>query len=187
MDKWISFYSMHFDNRQETIDFVQLLEALDLAAPNHRAKIMMHQIQRLVSLADDVQKITENCDALRLFFLIICAENISKLQANYLDDDKSKYYVQNFFKNFMDSKDKKLIESSFVDSTFKVLNLQEAIGFLYKVRCSVVHEGNYWSFQFAFPDISVICCDPPLTVGIRFEQLRAVVVRSGINAIRSLC
>ena len=187
MDKWINFYSTHFEDRQETINFVQLLESLDLEAPNHRAKIMMHQIQRLVSLADNIQKTSENRDALKLFFLIICAENVSKLQANYIDDDKSKFYVQQFFVNFVSSADRSLLERSFVDSTFKMLSLHEAIGFLYKVRCSLVHEGNYWSFQFAYPDMPVMCGEHLLTVKIKFEQLRDIVIRSGINAIKSLC
>lgn len=185
MEQLIDFYEPFFPDRAAAATFVGPLEDLEREAPRHRAKIMMHQVQRLVSLADDIDQIRPNREALRLFFLIVCAENIAKLHANFGREGKSYFYVQNFFEKFVSSADRKVLESSIVDSQFHMLNLEQVARLLYDVRCDVVHEGNYWSFQFAFPDIPAITGEPPITVRIRYCQLRDIVVRAGVCAVET--
>ncbi len=53
MDKWEEFYSPYFESVEELKHFVSSCENLTLENNNHRAKIMMHQGQRLISLADN--------------------------------------------------------------------------------------------------------------------------------------
>jgi hypothetical protein len=55
MDKWLDFYQPYFANRNDLEQFVQACENLDLHDPRHRAKIMMHQGKRLISLADKME------------------------------------------------------------------------------------------------------------------------------------
>ena len=185
MEKWVEFYEPFFPDWAAAAAFVGLLEGLGPEAPRHRAKIMMHQIQRLVSLADDIDKLRPKKEALRLFFLIVCAENISKLHANFDGEGQSKLYVRRFFENFVSPADRHLLERSIVDSEFNMLNLEQVARLLYDVRCDVVHEGNYWSFQFAFPDMPAISRELPIKVSIRYCQLRDMVVRAGVRAVES--
>jgi hypothetical protein len=81
MDKWLEFYQPYFANRNDLEQFVQACEDLELHDPRHRAKIMMHQGKRLISLADKKEIVEPGYQPLKLLFLLICAENISKLHS----------------------------------------------------------------------------------------------------------
>src|SRR5690606_10903130 len=99
--KWLRFYEPFFDSEQEAVAFVAPLEELRLGHPRHTAKIMMHQAQRLVSLADDIPKIRKGNETLPLLFLLVCAEHIAKLSDGFDGEGKSRAYVRNFFEWFL--------------------------------------------------------------------------------------
>ena len=183
MDKWIDFYESFFPTRADAQAFVEALEALDADAPRHRAKIMMHQAQRLVSLADDLAQIRPGKESLQLLFLIICAENIAKLFHNFDDEGQSRAYVRRFFDEFVIGNDRDTLERSFVAEDFVALNLQQVVDTLYSVRCDVVHEGQYWGFQFHDGKTRMITGDPVVTVSLQLTALRDIVVRGCIRAI----
>lgn len=77
MGEWIGFYAPFFVSREEAGLFAKRFEGLDLEDSNHPAKIMMHQSQRLDTLADDLAQIRTQRESLQLLFLPICAEQIS--------------------------------------------------------------------------------------------------------------
>jgi hypothetical protein len=56
-ERWLSFYKPFFASETEARTFVESLESLYLGDSRHPAKIMMHQAQRLVSLADELPQI----------------------------------------------------------------------------------------------------------------------------------
>ena len=185
MDKWIDFYRPFFSTRSEATEFVASLEGLNPGHQRHRAKIMMHQTQRLVTLADDIAKVRPQKDALQVLFLMICAENIAKLFDNFEGEGQSRKYVRRFFEEFVVGADRQVIEGSIVKDTFPplALNLVEVADTLYSVRCDVVHEGQYWGFQFHDGDTPMITGDPPAAVYLELSTLRDVVVRAAIGAI----
>lgn len=195
MDKWINFYQSFFSTREEATEFVESLECLGPGDQRYRAKIMMHQAQRLVTLADDMQrlftladdmpKVRPGKDALQLLFLMICAENIAKLFHNFEGERESRKYVRRFFEEFVVGADRQAIQGSIVKDTLPplALNLVEVADTLYSVRCDVVHEGQYWGFQFHDGDTPMITGDPPVTVYLELSTLRDVVVRAAIRAI----
>jgi len=90
-----------FPNKDETRASVDPLEALCSGDPRHPAKIMMHQTQRLISLADDIPSIPSGNEALQLLFLLVCAEHISKLFKNFAGEGRSRAFVRNFFEWFL--------------------------------------------------------------------------------------
>src|SRR3990167_3361874 len=106
MEPWLSFYCPHFGSRTETEDFVRACEELQPSAPNHIAKIMMHQTQRLVSIVDDLPKFRPHQEPLQVLFLVMCAENIAKLHDGFSGEGKSRCYVQRFFEKFLSSSDR---------------------------------------------------------------------------------
>lgn len=186
MEKWIEFYEPFFPTRDAAARFVAACEAT--ADTTRSPMLMMHQTQRLVSLADEVVKICSR-DSLRLLFLVICAENIAKLQDGYGLEGKSKFYTRKFFDQFLSTRDKSQLEMGFVKEDprglDRLLGLTEAVDHLYAVRCDVVHEGRYWEFFFSTDGYPHYSISSPVGTKIGYSQLRDMIVRASIAAMRS--
>lgn len=192
MDKWLAFYTPHFTSPDVAKKFVESCEN----HPDNIVKILMHQTQRLISLSDDIQEIRPGDEALQLLFLIMCVENISKLQAGYTDDgkSKSKYYVKKFFDDFLCEDDKDLLRNGFIDNNKKLLppltfemTFDEVVDMLYEIRCDVVHEGNYTDFDFHNGIWGVVTehRDKSVISKITLKDVRDVIIRGCIMAIQS--
>jgi hypothetical protein len=183
MDKWLIFYSPHFQSDGELYDFIKACEKQ--FSPTNMAKIIMHQTQRLVSLSDDVQKIRPNDEPLQLLFLIMCAENIAKLHDNYVGETKSKFYVTKFFDDFVSDNDKKVLANGFIDNDDKwlrPLSFEKVVDMLYRIRCDVVHEGNYTDFTFYDGKMELLNIEPNVTAHISLKDVRGIIIRGCIYA-----
>src|SRR5689334_12003648 len=97
-DEWTTFFMPYFSSPESVHEFVQRCEQLD--GP-HPAKLMMHQTQRLVSLADEAPQLPSGGESLKVLFLIVCAENIAKLHDDFADEGHSKKFVRQFFDQFV--------------------------------------------------------------------------------------
>lgn len=183
MNTWLDFYAPFFPSREATARFVGELEELDRDAPRHRAKILMHQTQRLVSLADDVEKIRPGKQSLQLAFLIICCENVAKLFHKFEEEGQSKAYVRRFFDEFLVDADQVRLAGALTRHDLQRLSIREIADTLYAVRCDVVHEGNYWGFHFHDGQMAMLNIDPDVNVYIQFSEFRDIVVRGAIRAI----
>lgn len=186
LDKRLNFYREFFETGDDARRFVSHCEAQ--SAPDNAAKIIMHQAQRLISISDDIPKIRPSREGLQLLFLIMCAENVSKLQDNFKGEGKSRKYVRRFFKEFLLDKDKDQLGNGFTDNRNRLepsLGLDRAIDLLYDLRCDVVHEGNYWGLAFHDGKMPMLNVDPDVTAYIRIGDLRAVVARGCIQAAKS--
>ncbi len=183
MDKWIEFYEPFFENRAETTAFVHSNENMYPENPKHPAQIMMHQTQRLISLADELPKIRPKKDSLQLLFLLICAENIAKLHDKFEKEGKSRTYVHKFFNKFLTDQEKNQLQRGFSNIDQSPYELKEIINLLYDVRCDVVHEGKYWDFHFHDGDVPILNNDPDVIVNIKFDELRKIVVKGCIKAV----
>ena len=185
MEKWLNFYRPFFPTEKEVRSFVEACE--QLVPPNTAAKIMMHQTQRLVSLSDDIATIRPHREALRTLFLIMCAENISKLHDNFLEEGQSRAHVRKFFDEFLDADDQRFLAEGFVDCSKPLmpqLGLRAAVDMLYDVRCDVVHEGKYW--QFTFHNGHTPMLNPNHVIShITFDEFRAILVRGCLNAVQT--
>ncbi len=183
MDKWLDFYRSHFISDGELYKFIEACEKQ--FSPNNISKIIMHQTQRLVSLSDDMQKIRPNDEPLQLLFLIMCAENIAKLYDNYAGETKSKFYVKKFFDDFLSGDDKKVLANGFIkndDMWLCPLSFEKVVEMLYKIRCDVVHEGNYTDFMFYDGKMELLNIDPNVTAHISLKNVREIIIRGCINA-----
>jgi hypothetical protein len=185
MEKWIEFYAPFFASDEEAAAFVNSYEQLKPESALHRAKIMMHQVQRMVTLADDMAKLRPGRESLQLLFLMACAENISKIFHGYNKEGQSRHFIDKFFKQFLSHEDKEILELSFLTSEQEPMSLHQVIGCLYSVRCDVVHEGQYWSFNFGEPGNPIFNVKPTVTVNLTLSEFRAIVVRSAIRAVIS--
>ena len=185
IENWIDFYEQSFPNREVATLFVEVLENItDRGNPQHRSKIMMHQAQRLISLADDIIQIREGRESLQLSFVLICAENIAKLFHNFDDEGQSRAFVRRFFSEFVVGDDRIVLESSFFTHDLTPLNLQAVADCLYRVRCDVVHGGKYWGFHFHDGNTPMVNIDPDVTIHIPFSDFRAIIIRGCVRAIQ---
>lgn len=147
---------------------------------------MMHQAQRLISIADDLPEIRPHAESLQLMFYTVCAEHLAKLHDKFNGEGRSREYVRRFFKNFVTSGDRGTLAAAFTDHTdhlMRVLPFERAVDLLYDVRCDVVHEGNYWGFAFHDGSTPMLNTDPDVIVNIRLDDLRTIVIHGSINAV----
>jgi hypothetical protein len=186
MKKWLDFYIPHFNKESIAIQFVK--ECEKQSPPLNTAKIMMHQAQRLICLADQVLKIRPNDESLYVFFLIMCTENISKLHDSFMGEGKSRFYVKRFFKKFLSEEDKEILANGFIDEDDKSqrpLGFERAVDMLYDIRCDVVHEGNYIGFYFCDDKSPIQNTNPNVTANLRLRDVRNIIVRGCIKAAES--
>lgn len=187
MNKWINFYEQFFIDHAAAKIFVDSVEFIDdPEITKHRAKIMMHQVQRLVSLADDLIEIRKGKESISLLFLLICAENVAKLFHDFKSEGESRKYVRKFFDEFVIGNDRKILEDSFSTHEITAISLQAIVDGLYVVRCDVVHEGRYWDFHFGDVNDATLNLDPDFVVKISLKNLRDIVVRGCIHAIKTI-
>ncbi len=186
MNEWVSFFEPHFVDSRTAEHFVGKCELLTPSDSNHKAKIMMHQTQRLVSIADDIPILRPRRESLQLLFLMICVEHISKLHDGFTGEGQSRKYVRRFFNQFLSQPDKETLETSFLDRNAMPmvrLNLEKVVDLLYDLRCDVVHEGKYWTFFFSDGRTPIVNVDPDVNVFLTLIELRDIVVRGCIDAI----
>lgn len=188
MDEWLDFYYPYFENQSDAKKFVESCEIQ--SHPNNVAKVMMHQVQRLVSLSDDMQKIRPNDDPLKILILIMCVENIAKLHDGYTGESKSWHYVEKFFKDFLSNEDKNLLSNGFVDNNDKwlrSLSFEDVVKMLYKIRCDVVHEGDYLGFSFydGKTEMLEIVNKYVVIPHVTLQEIRGIIIRGCIKAIQS--
>jgi hypothetical protein len=145
MTKWLDFYRPYFASEVEAQRFVRECEG----SSDEAAMVIMHQAFRLVTISKKMAEIQPGRDALELLFLLICAENVSKLHDDFHDEGKSRHYVQRFFSEFLSGSEKARLEKTFLTVDLDPMRLGQIIDLLYDTRCDVVHEGKYWGFSFS--------------------------------------
>lgn len=186
MNNWLTFFASYFPDTHTAQEFIRQCEDLSPDDGNHKAKIMMHQTQRLVSIADDMPKLRPKRESLQLFFVMICVEHVSKLHDGFTGEGHSKKYVKRFFNEFISAHDKAELGASFIDNTklpMSPLGIDKVIDLLYALRCDVVHEGKYWGFSFHDGRKQMINVDPNVNVSLTFQEFKDIIVKGCINAI----
>ncbi len=150
---------------------------------------MMHQGKRLLSIAQAMECVVAGREPLKLLFLLIAAENISKLHVSTDEDGRSRYHTKRFFRLFCTNEDKEKLLSC-LEITQQESTLDELIDVLYDIRCDVVHEGTYWGFDFATPETpSVLTGLNPnkvIRVKIKYQEFQDIVARGVICATQEL-
>jgi hypothetical protein len=148
---------------------------------------MMHQCHRLVTIADDMENLRRGHDSLPLLFLLVCAENISKLHSNFEGEGQSRAFVRRFFENHLSPAEKKSLTEGIQRVGELRPTLEHAVVALYEVRCDLVHEGNYWNFHFPEPNTYRLLNGMNTTIrtGIPFHEVRSMIVLGCIRAIHS--
>ena len=151
----ISFYAPYFDADEELNSFVS--DAFDYENGCLAKRQMLYQVQRFVSLANDIEKLRPGRDCLRMLFIKICLESLCTLSGY------TKKKIPVFYDVFIDcfSEDGK----AYILDNFKLSSFDdEFCGHIYEashqltlndffeiIRCTrnmIVHQGIYWEMQF---------------------------------------
>ena len=158
----ISFYAPYFDADEELNSFVS--DAFDYENGCLAKRQMLYQVQRFVSLANDIEKLRPGRDCLRMLFIKICLESLCSLSGYiknkipvfydvFIDcfSEAGKAYILDNFKlsSFDDEFCGHIYEAS---HELTLIDFFEIIRF---TRNMVVHQGIYWEMQFfAYDDDS---------------------------------
>ena len=150
--RMFDFYKDCFDSEEDMIQFFAKVFKNDKNDKTPRR--MMNQVQQLVSIATDIDRIRPARDSLRIFFIKTCLEALCKLSGErkvefyksfptYLSDEGKRYILDNFsLISFDDVYLGRTYEASYnltIDDFFEIIKA---------VRDIVAHEGNYWEMQF---------------------------------------
>ena len=85
----ISFYAPYFNQDEELSAFVS--DAFDYENGCLAKRQMLYQVQRFVSLANDIDKLRPGLDCLRMLFIKICLESLCSL-SGYTNKQKPLFY-----------------------------------------------------------------------------------------------
>ncbi len=183
----VSFFRHYCDSESEAKKLVE--KCGNLPKEKQNARTMINLIQRLIYLADNAEKLKPGRDALKLLFLIICAEAIAKLYKNFDGVGKSKEHVKIFLSELCRPDDIESLSGALAiekEGQKQKLSLEEVIDYLYGVRCWIAHEGYYWGFHFLRPGVTIgmdyksgNIVHPYIT----YEELRDIIIRGTIRAI----
>jgi len=149
-----SFYGPYFNTETELETF--LFDALDYENGLLARRQMLYQVQRFVSLADDIDQLRPGRDCLRMLFIRICLESLYSLSNN---SNNKKMFFNNFADYFSDAGKQYILgnfrllsfEDEFCGHIFEAsheLTLMDFLEILKVARDQVVHEGVYWDKQF---------------------------------------
>lgn len=172
--EFTEFYKPYFNSEKELNDF--FIQVFKNDALDKTPRRMLNQIQRFVSLTNDIEIIRPDRDALRIVFLRTCIESLCRL-GNKNDEEKERKDKKFFFSRYFTEEDKQYILDNFVfkglepyyymDEKSKLLfdnkanyslTIDDFGMILFKVRGMVVHEGDYWSMQFFSRDNEYTWC-----------------------------
>lgn len=145
------FYRPFFETCEELTDF--FVSIFEFDGTDSIPRRMVNQVQRFVTLANDVDKIRPKRDPLRILFLKTCLDSLSQLAqmnkrkfyqhfSTLFSEKGEKYILDNFHLAYLQEQ----ADSSFKEISYKI-SLCEFLNIMKTVRDSVVHDGNYWEMQ----------------------------------------
>lgn len=181
-----SFFAPAFDNSLEASK--KFYEAVAASGSYCDAKIILHQTARMLWLADQIDEVAKGRPAFQILFYLTAAELIAKILAKYEGEGESKKHVRKFFSEICDSPQKERLEKAFKRIGGGFLTLEAAIDFLYRIRCDVVHRGQY--YQFALPlgprEIPLLTGqgNDSIIAEITLQELRQIVLEGAVLAAK---
>lgn len=156
------FYRGNFESEEDMIAF--FVKVFKNDENDKTPRQMMNQVQHLVSIANDMDKIRPGRDPLRIFFIKTCLEALCALSGMNNKKDKLAFYEK--FIGYMSAEGKTYILDNFsltgfddvyMGHTYEAshnLTIDDFFEIIKAVRDIVAHEGNYWEMQFFAQDDS---------------------------------
>ena len=169
-NKLLTFYAPHFEDEKSLTEFVEL--AFNYDDKYSQVRYMIQQVERFVSLANDIEKIRPARDPFRIFFLKTCLESLFTT-AGFKEKEKPHFYTEfeNCFSDEglgyifscfeftgIDKPDglsiQQLAELSVLEN--QALTISSFLNIIKAIRDIFAHEGDFWSTQFFAQDTDSI-------------------------------
>lgn len=157
-EKMVDFFGDIFKNEDELENFFKKVFKHDDEIKEPR--YILNQIEQLISIADDIEKIRPCRDPLRVLFMRICLEaiyklaglnnqNVGKFFEEYISDEGKQYIKDNFRLTSLESDEelpflKKMLLDEKECLEFGMDNFSELFR---SIRNDVTHEGNYYEMD----------------------------------------
>ena len=149
----IDFYSPHFKSPDDLTDF--LSDAFDYENGSITKRQMLYQVQRFVSLANNIEIISPNSDGLKILFLRICLESLQSLSncdkksffqtfGDYFSIEGKDYILNHFKLAFIEIEYRGRPLTLYHDN----ITLPDFLWIIKVIRDSIVHDGKHWSMLF---------------------------------------
>lgn len=150
-----AFYARFFDSNDELQTF--LSDAFDYENGSLHRRQALFQVQRFISLANDIDKIRPGRDPLRILFLKMGLDSLSSL-SGYTNKTKPLFYSK--FCDCFSIEGKNYILNNFKLSHFEDeykghsfeashnIDLSDFLNIIKTTRDMVAHDFNYWEMQF---------------------------------------
>ena len=169
-NKLLTFYAPHFEDEKSLTEFVEL--AFNYDDKYSQVRYMIQQVERFVSLANDIEKIRPARDPFRIFFLKTCLESLATIAGftdktkrlffaefeNCFSDEGSEYILSCIEFTGIDEPDglsiRQLAELSVLES--QSLTISSFLNIIKAIRDNLAHEGDFWSTQFFAQDTDSI-------------------------------
>lgn len=184
----LEFYAPYFDDDKQLKDFVSI--ALNYDEKYSQIRFMIQQVQRFVSLANDIDKIRPVRDPLRIFFLKTCLESLCGISGyrnnkkaffeefeECFSEEGNEYILSNIVFNGIDLPEEwtPLEMAKYGDYLNKDFSIHNLLNVIKAVRDMVVHDGNYWSMQLFVCDNSpcimeIVTDDDILEMGKNYKK-----------------
>jgi len=180
--------SKAFTTQAEAESFVTSAEQ----SSSDTAKLIIHQAARFVWLADRMDDIAKGRPSLQILFYIIAAETVSKLFFDYHGERESRAHVVKFFNEFCSDQHRARLAKAFKNKR-AFMTTDEAVNFLYDVRCDVAHRGNY--YQLLLPGMPAsgpmgsllnMVDDEIIEAYISSSEIRQIIIEGSVQASRLL-
>jgi len=126
----------------------------------------------------------------QILFYLIAAELVAKITFDFKGEGESKKYVRKFFAELCSDNTRSSLGKSFSRTQSGPLSWQEVVDLLYKIRCDVVHEGNYASFHLPitgdeFQQLTTVG-NESFIVSVTIQQLRRMILEGAVLASERL-
>jgi hypothetical protein len=183
-----AFYAQVFPSLEASRDFCARVDGLPPG--RNTSKIVLHQAARMIWLADQVEKVANGRPAFQILFYFVAAELVAKITFGFEGEGESKKYVCRFFDELCSQEARERLGNAFYHIPGMNLTHKQAVEFLYKIRCDVVHEGKYYAFHLPTAERAVPLLtqrgDTSLISIITIQEIRTIVLEGAVRASQKL-
>jgi hypothetical protein len=179
-------YAPVFGSLAASTEFFETIQSLPDSKKD--AKVVLHQAGRMVWLADMIDEVARGRPAFQVLFYLVAAELVAKIAVGFEGEGQSRSHVQKFFTEICSSESKQRLSWAFRHAGGAYLSLAATVDLLYKVRCDVVHRGQYYTFSLqrsesSIPMLSSVGEHSPISE-ISLPDLRQIVLEGAVLAAK---
>ncbi len=179
---FVEFYIAGTGSRAESQRLEDDIDSIENIDRRQTALVARNQGARMLWLADRMDDLATGRPALNILFYFIAAEAVAKLLDRFTDEGFSRRYVREFFSRWCTEDHRRRLARAFATTRG---SWENAVDYLYDLRCDVAHEGKYFNFHLPDPgglpvgNGSVIAYMP-------LAELRQIVIEGIVNGVRQV-